>query len=694
MPPMFCNIAAMRNTALLAGLGVLLAVGLGACADVPAAPESSLEPTQMEGVHLRYVATPDGRLMYTNAALLDPEAGLDATVLQGTHNLTDGLAVRFQPSTGRTDYLRMPGGSGSWSVLPMGGGEAYLGSHQHGYLYHLAPGDTALRRIDLPRPTDDSYSWIFGLDRASDGNLYLGTYPEGALLRYDPRTDTVDELGVVLPSDDGRAQYLRNVNGRFPGTLYLGMGAHPELVAYDLATGAKTRLLPEAYQDRSFVYYSDRLGDWLVAAVSPNDAILLFDPERRTLERTIDVPGDGTLWRHNYESLFLHEGEVFFGTDANYALWAHDLDADTTRLVGTGLGAPFGLAQDRYLFTRDYYGTYRIIDLDTEEVVVERTTRFEGDGMELHALAEGPDATVVGGIYINQGFFHYDPAADTLFAPGAAVSFGGQIDALAAHGDTVYLGHYTTARLSVYDPTRPWQPGHDAGANPRLVGSAGEEQDRFPAAVVGPDGKVYLGTIPKYGKLGGALVVYDPATDSLTTYRNIVPDQSVYALVATDSLIYGGTAVMGGLGAAPTASAATLFAWDPATQQKAWERTPVPDARELWGLDRMPDGTLVGGADSTLFRYDAATDSLLATRPAAVPEVITKLVASRDGWIYGLTEERFFRASSDLRTVQTLDVNADYWDSLVETSAGRLFVGRGANLYEVVRTDAAPSGTS
>jgi len=662
-------------------LFILYLVTISGCSKPDAHPSKlpELEPTLIDGMSLRFVGIPDRRIAATNAVLLDPEAGVDATLLQAHHSGGDGLVVRFQPSTAKTEHIVTPGAEGSWSVVSMGGGEAYFGSHLQGYLYHLQADSTQPTRIDLPRPDD----WIWSIDGASDGNMYLGTYPGGEILRYGVESGEVTDLGPVLP-DDGRARYVRSLNGEFPGRLYLGMGAEPELVEWDLETGERTHLLPDEYKDRSFVYSVDRVGDWIAAALSPHVVILIIDPQTHSVLHTIKSPNDASVWLGNQQSVFLHNDKIHFGTRGDDTLWAYDLNDRTTRAVAPGLGGPIGLTQDRYLFTRDYFGTYFVYDLLDGEIVKEQETSFEGAGMDIHTLGRGPKGTVAGGNYINQGFFLYDPETDSLFAPGASVSFGGQIDQIVSSDGLIYLAHYTTAQLSVYDPNLPWNPGMKENANPRLVGQAGQNQDRFPTAVVGSDGNIYLGTIPKYGMLGGALVRHTPGTDSLTTYRNVVENQAIYALVEIDGTIWGSTAVVGGLGSKATEHSAKLFAWDMESRSKTGDWVPVDRAREIWGLDKLPDGTLVGGADSTLFVFDPATGEVLADT-TAVPEVIIKMLTSRDGWVYGLTEERFFRTTPDLKTIETIDEDPGWWDSLVETESGRLFTSRGPALYEVLR---------
>ncbi len=643
--------------------------------------------TNIAGVALRSLGIPNRHLKNTSATLLNPEAGKDASVLQGTHTHGEGRLVQYQPSTDNVIYHALPGALGSWSIDARRNGEAYIGTHQTGFLFHMASGASELQRIDVPRPATLSYDWVFSVSEASDGWIYFGTYPEGALLRHDPTTGQIEELGQLIP-DTTRAQYVRHLSASFSGKLYAGMGAFPELIEIDLESGDRTRMLPERFKDRSFVYYTGRFRDLLLAVVSPKDRLLFFDPESKEVIREV-APPDGApgFGRFNGDSFVTVNGKLLLGTADDDRLWLYDYDEDSFSLFAEDVGAPIGLADGGYLFTVNSRSTYSIIDVATGEVVVSRPTMFEGLGMQMHAIAEGPDGDVMGGIYINQGFFRQFLDPDSLFSPGTSVTFGGQIDQLIEVNNKIYLAHYTSARLSVYDPAQRWNPGRGDDANPRVIGSIENEQDRFPTMVAGADGRIYLGSIPKYGKLGGALVAFEPKTETWSTYRNLARDQSILSLVAHPSgLIYGGTGITGGLGSVPSTPEAQLFSWNPETNQKVMEVTAVPGAAQIWGLDLLPDGKLVGTADSVLFVYDPASGVIEDIAPG-VPEVIKKIVVADDGWVYGTNEYRLFRFRYDLTQLQVLDEFDGYWDSLVKLRNGRLFVARGAELMEVERKD-------
>ena len=191
--------------------------------------------------------------------------------------------------------------------------------------------------------------------------------------------------------------------------------------------------------------------------------------------------------------------------------------------------------------------------------------------MLIHAISPGPDGTVVGGSYINQGFFVYDPESDVMRSPGRAVEFPGQIDNLTTVGRRVYIGHYTKARFSVYNFDDSWNPGYERHSNPKFLGFAAHEQDRVPTGTVGPDGKVYFGTKPGYGKLGGSIVAINPQTDSLAVFRNVIDDQS-----------------MAGCGLQPRAGSLQPF-YKEENGLAVWEFTPRAAPRFLDAIRACPD---------------------------------------------------------------------------------------------------------
>ena len=661
---------------------LLAAMSVASCSDSRTVENKrASEATLVDGIYLRDLGPGNRQLELINAIVLDPEAGIDARIVQTTAQEKDALAVVFQPSTGTTSYIRMPDSDGARAISKIGD-DVFIGTYLKGQIFRWRPGMDGPQGFQLPRPSGERLEFVFSIDRGSDGKYYIGTWPEGALMRLDLKTGQIENLGPQTDDPPGE-YYLRHINSEFEGRVFLSFGTEVSFKEYDLETGETREFLPAEYADRSWVSHSTRMGNMIVALVDSPSQFLFLDANSGELIREVTIP-EGRVWPHNYKSLFVYNDEIYFGDSDSDLLMSYNFESDSFKSVGD-IGHPIGLAGDNYLFTRTRLGLYTIYNMDTGETELQRQGDFQGDGMLVHAIAEGPDATVVGGTYINQGFFQYLPDADSIFAPGRSVEFSGQIDNLVTYNGKVYIGHYTKARFSVYDPEMPWRMASDSSGNPKYLGTAGSDQDRVPDGVAGPDGRIYFATKPAYGMLGGSLTVLDPVTGSITSHRNVVDQQSVYALASDeDRYIYGTTSVRGGLGARPAKGEAQLFKWDTQQNVKVLQRSVVLGAYEIWGLDWLNENALIGAADSVLFIYNVVEDSVEATK-RATPEEIKQLVVSHDGWVYGVTEERFFRTSSRLDSIQVIDVHEGYWDSLVETETGNLYVGRGAHLYEVIR---------
>ncbi|MFS8610600.1 MAG: hypothetical protein FWJ68_03570 [Planifilum fulgidum] len=123
--------------------------------------------------------------------------------------------------------------------------------------------------------------------------------------------------------------------------------------------------------------------------------------------------------------------------------------------------------------------------------------------------------------------------------------------------------------------------------------------------------KLFIGTAPYYGQLGGAFAVYDTVTGEKQVYRNIVPNQSVISLAYKDGKVYAGTSIYGGDASVPVEKEAKLFVWDVATGKKIRETVPVPGETAIGALLVGPDGNIWGFAQGTLFIYDPKTGKVI-----------------------------------------------------------------------------------
>ena len=116
--------------------------------------------------------------------------------------------------------------------------------------------------------------------------------------------------------------------------------------------------------------------------------------------------------------------------------------------------------------------------------------------------------------------------------------------------------------------------------------------------------------MPDYGRWGGPLSYYCPATGEKKAYYRIVGDASCSSLayLANERLIAVGTSIHGGSGTQPKVKQAVLFLWDHEKEEKVWEGTPDRPVDTFNALVAGPDGrlygTIVGSGGPELFAFD------------------------------------------------------------------------------------------
>ena len=174
----------------------------------------------------------------------------------------------------------------------------------------------------------------------------------------------------------------------------------------------------------------------------------------------------------------------------------------------------------------------------------------------------------------------------------------------------------------------------------------------------GPGEKIYIGSYPEYGLLGGSLGVWDPKTNKLIeNHQQLIENQSIVALAydPTSGLIFGGSSISGGGGTTPVEKEAKFFAFNPATKSLTFSRAIVPGDSAIRSMCLWA-GSLYGvsGGD-TLFVYDVASDKIVHTASLGVAHVLD--VALRpwsDGMLYGLSGKKVFRVNPETYAVETL----------------------------------------
>ncbi|MGW0195207.1 hypothetical protein [Nonomuraea sp. NPDC003201] len=626
--------------------------------------------------------------VYTGTAEANPQL---AVIDVATEKVTRKLTI---PDSAATPTV------GGWAAATATDGSVYLGTYPNSKLYRHVPGQSTI--TDLGR-AEGGYSFIWDLEPGAGGKVYGGTYNDGRYFKYDNGAFTTIGSVPILAG----AQYVRSLaHDPAANATYLGTGTNAALIRYDNVTGRVDSLLPAAYAHNSMVggltWTGDRLFAWI-------DRTLLVLRVVRDADGSYSAATDAAISDVDLHHSPARDGLVWFVKDG--LLHSYDIAARTVQATSVRPGLDvtgytwsgstlvgLGAATDgTRIFKYEPAGGRWSSNLVTGTPVLPAA---------INALGAGPDGRVYTGGYLTGGTGVYDPLrgdGDDNQPDRLTLNGLNQTDSLLAHDGLLYIGVYPSARIYSYQPGGPWPPtlrytGGEAGdkADDCEPGQGPPPQDRPYALAGGPDGTVYMGTVPKYGKRSGALTVWKQGTAGRTLC--VVPDQAVVSLAYAGGKVFGGTSTRGALGVDPVyapGASATLFSYDPATGTVRTHPLPLTAPKAVTALAAV-DGELWGLAGGSLFTLDPARpEAITVKRLFADPDYTAKpSVAWRDGVlltvpqdparVYGTAGDQIFAIDRSTKAVTVLRTEAGM-EGLTADRFGNLYYKINERLFRLAR---------
>jgi hypothetical protein len=526
-----------------------------------------------------------------------PKAGTQRLYISYLYveNTIDVVAV--DPETGEHQVFPNPAPteSGARCMTVGPDGNIYLGTLPRAHLLKLDP--KAGKLVDLGRPSaTEQYIWDVGF--GADGKLYGATYPQSKLVRYDPASGKLEDLGRMDPVE----QYAHYVAGSEDGFMYVGIGtSKANIAAYEIATGVHREIMSAQFQ----------------------------------------TVGQASVYRGRDRQVYGKLGDAYFRLKGWTATPIKAEEAPPQERATV-------LNDGRTVSASDHKIT--IADPKTRQIA-ERKFDYAGNLLNIFRIGFGPDRKLYGSSVLPIHLLRLDEEKGTL--PELGGLGGGEIYSFLSHKNRLlaaaYAGH---APLMSFDPAKPFEKGA-AENNPTLVRFENSDSGWRPQAFIeGPDGKVYLGAVSGYGKLGGPLVAWDVAAGTIVQYPHVVKDQSVVTLAEWKKLLVGGTTVGGGGGSHPTQNEACLFLWDPVKREKIFETVPVKDARGINDLITAPNGLVYGIAGRTMFVFDPASREV--KHRGELPfsgGVYNAITVGPDSKLWGLASTGIFRIDPETNEV-------------------------------------------
>jgi hypothetical protein len=204
--------------------------------------------------------------------------------------------------------------------------------------------------------------------------------------------------------------------------------------------------------------------------------------------------------------------------------------------------------------------------------------------------------------------------------------------------------------------------------------------------IAGPHGRIYIGSYPDYGLLGGAISTYDPKMNEKRVYRHIIQNQSIASLAYIEKLdlIAAGSSIIGGGGTRAVEKEAKLILWDPKEEKKVFEIIPVPEAKTILSLAATIDGRLYGITNNEkVFVFDSAKREVRKVFDLEFKEPReTSLQLGLDGKLYGLSGEAIFSIDPTDDQVSLVAKPSVPIDSGMAMLGRKIYFGSGSNLFE------------
>ena len=524
-----------------------------------------------------------------------------------------------------TDVSTIPTGIEGWAATAVNDGrDLYFGMHTPADLYHY---DTAEATLD-PEPVATFSRELLVMDQAAapDDTIYVAGMARGTsggVYAFDPATHAVEDLGTPVPGQ----RYVRSIAAD-EETVYAGMGPAASIQYRARVGGDWTTIEIPELDGESFVYDIAVEGKYLTFGTEPSGLFGVVDLETGEVT-VVPVPSGRTV-----DSIVMDATTAYFTVRPEGILYSYDISTSTL----TELATPSPGAEHRKLFVSDgdVVGVggagdvwrYSLADgsVDVLDSIESGMPRSPERGAQSLTVLKGD--SYVGGHW---GIQRHDGTSGT----STRFPIAGETKTMVGIEDRLFASIYPSSQVWTYAP--------DAGATAQLAQIRDNQMRPRASHYNKATDSLLVGTREVYGNVGGAVSVIDPDTGDISTYRDLVVDQTPVSLTSINTTAFVGHEIHGEVHP-PTTSEAHLVSWDIPSATKGWDVVPVPGSPAITGLAAYgtPNGPVVYGltSDGWVFAVDPATGKLIDRVKAG--SRAADLVLSGSG-VYALINGGIFR---------------------------------------------------
>lgn len=663
---------------VLAPMAIVLSLLLSMVSLSPAnAQETPQEPIPVTGAEENLGHAIPGSFLAPESTLGVDEDGrlLAFYVSNGNAEVPIMLQVLDVEKQEMVFQQRATDGANSWAVAWSDVEKRVYFASTEGHFYSWKPGETDITDYGVPFKDEG----IWRLTVAPDGIVFGGTYPGGKLISFDPSSEEFTDHGQVRAGET----YARGLAAD-EDHVYVGTQPNATISRMDRATGEFTPMeMPLTNENAA--YDMTLVPGRLFVRIESSNTLLVYDTETLEVIDTVekitgrvisglDPTGTFVVFRMNNGS---DPTGIYKYTIADGSM--ENMGFNPNAFPGSFLWYEFDDQENlpgHTLVMTYYRGRTYARNFESRKGLYIGESIMEFTPNPIQEIGTGPDGKIyVPGFLSPPSMAQFDPATDEFTQLAGA----GQVEGLGIFDDYLLMGRYPNGLLTKYDTTQPWANG----TNPPAPFEIGYEQDR-PQSLVRVGDEVAVSSIPKSGRLGGAITMWDPATDETRVYQGIFEQQAPVSLVELDGLLYVGTTINGGYGIDPVATEAKLLIMDPASGEILFETVPVAGASNVASLRLGPDGKLWANADGTMIVFDPETREVecaeqIFPRTRTMYGTEKQMLFHDDGYLYATSGGSLWRV--DTETFETIRMATNGVKYIAQDGDGRLYYARVSQLF-------------
>ncbi|MDI4644997.1 hypothetical protein [Cohnella hashimotonis] len=506
------------------------------------------------------------------AVVRDPSDGRDKFVLSNYAMGGTGSIILIDPLSGEGESFGLPVGPGAWGLVNWKNEKLIVGTCvDQAYLHAF---DLRTRQWAKTLVSEgEAYFWQMTL--GSDGNVYGGTYPGCSLMKYDPASHTLVNLGQV--SDVEGNQYSRPVWGEAPGYILVNYG-------YNVA-GMKAYVIG----DGTFRDFG-----------APGEQI------KWVTDKLICAEKDQRLSYYDAATLLPFDKVVDDGQIPRTSITLPNLQKVSVRRLGHNRLA--GVRGQDYFIAAEPENPE---DFDRPLPVALKKIPAAPPPTAIFTLQSDGRGKLWGSSGFGQTVFSIEPHTGSVWNSSSVCNEGGEVYGLQFACDRLFMSAYAGGDHIVYDPSSSWDQLNNV--NPRTLRSVAPELIRPEGrSVVGPDDAVWTGWSARYGVYGGGLSRIDPDSLEVESWLHPVPAQQIAGMAADDKYVYFTT--NGGASGLPHRQVPCRFViWAP--RSGIVHEEILPEDQEAGNAIVALGGKVVFGAGLEIRIYDPDRRTLIHAVP-------------------------------------------------------------------------------